>query len=62
MDQKTVRKLEQELEEAIADLIVRMGLKKLPLLPSRQTMHLMAKAAVSVYESAVENQDGSTAD
>jgi len=28
----------------------------LPLLPSQQTMHLMAKAAVAVYESAVENQ------
>ena len=33
-----------------------MGLKKLPLLPSRQTMHLMAKSAVTVYEAAVENQ------
>ena len=31
-------------------------LKKLPLLPSQQTMHLMAKAAVTVYETAVENQ------
>jgi len=29
----------------------------LPLLPSQQTMHLMAKAAVTVYEAAVENQD-----
>jgi hypothetical protein len=27
------------------------------LLPSQQTMHLMAKAAVTVYEAAVENQD-----
>jgi hypothetical protein len=33
-----------------------MGLKKLPLLPSRHTMHLMAKAAVTVYEAAVDNQ------
>ena len=39
-----------------AGVIVGMGLKKLPLLPSRQTMHLMAKAAVTVYEAAVENQ------
>jgi len=30
-----------------------MGLKKLPLLPYRRTMHLMAKAVVTVYESAV---------
>ena len=59
---KAVRKLEQELEEAIAGVIVRMGLKNLPLLPSQQTMHLMAKAAVAVYEAAVENQDRSAAD
>lgn len=56
MEPKIVRKLEQELEDAIADVIVSMGLKKLPLLPSRHTMHLMAKAAVTVYEAAVENQ------
>jgi malic enzyme len=56
MDQKTARKLERELVKAIADVLIRMGLKKLPLLPSHQTMHLMAKAAVTVYESAVENR------
>ena len=55
MDQKIVRKLEKEIEDAIAEVIVGMGLKKLPLLPSRQTMHLMAKSAVAVYEAAVEN-------
>lgn len=57
MDQKTVEKLEGIIEEAIAEIIVKMGLKKLPLLPARHTMHLMAKAAVTVYEAAVENQD-----
>lgn len=57
MDPKTVKKLEERIEEAIADVIVvKMGLKKLPLLPARHTMHLMAKAAVSVYEAVVENQ------
>ena len=56
MDEKTVRRLEDELEVAIAGVVARMGLRKLPLLPSQQTMHLMAKAAVAVYESAVENQ------
>ena len=56
MDQKTVEKLEGMIEEAIAEILVKMGLKKLPLLPARQTMHLMAKAAVTVYEAAVENQ------
>lgn len=33
-----------------------MGIKKLPLLPDRHTMHMMAKAAVTVYEAAVENR------
>jgi hypothetical protein len=28
----------------------------LPLLPSQQTMHFMSKAAVAVYEAAVDNQ------
>ena len=57
MEQKTVRGIELELEEAIGDVVVRkLGLKSLPLLPSQQTMHLMAKAAVAVYEAAVHNQ------
>jgi hypothetical protein len=50
MDHRTVQKLEGEIEPAIAEVIVRMGLKRLPLLPSRRTMHLMAKAAVAVHE------------
>ena len=57
MDPKTVKKLEEKIEEAIAEVTVaKMGLKKLPLLPARDTMHLMAKAAVSVYEAVVESQ------
>lgn len=55
-DEKTVRKLEHELEEAIAGVVACLGLRRLPLLPSQQTMDLMAKAAVAVYEPAVENQ------
>ena len=55
MDPKTVAKLEEKIEEAIAEVIVRIGHKKLPILPARHTMHLMAKAAVTVYETAVEN-------
>ena len=47
----------EELEKAIGGIFVSMGLKRLPLLPSQQTMHLMAKAAATVYEAAVENQD-----
>ena len=56
MDERTVGKLERELEEAIAGVVARLGLRRLPLVPSQQTMHRMAKAAVAVYESAVENQ------
>ena len=55
MDPRTVSKLEQKILEAIFEIVVKMGLKKLPLLPSHQTVHLMAKAAVAVYEAAVEN-------
>jgi hypothetical protein len=57
MDPRTVEKLESKIEEAIAEVIVKMGVRKLPLLPSQQTMHLMAKAAVAVFEAAVENKD-----
>jgi uncharacterized membrane protein len=56
VDHKTVEKLESKIEDAIAEIILSMGLKKLPLLPARHTMHLMAKAAVTVYEAAVANQ------
>ena len=55
MEQKIVRRLETEIEDAFADVIV----GKLPLLPSRETIHLMAKAAVTVYDAAVENHGGS---
>ena len=55
MDPRTVSKLEQKIVEAIFEVVIKMGLKKLPLLPSHHTVHLMAKAAVAVYEAAVEN-------
>jgi hypothetical protein len=57
MEPKSVAKLERKIEKAIAEIIVKMGVRTLPLLPSRHTMHLMAKAAVAVYEAAVENDD-----
>jgi len=56
MDAKFARTLVRELDEAIAQVIVRVGLKKLPLPPDRHTMHSMAKAAVAVYEAAIENR------
>jgi hypothetical protein len=58
MDQKVVHKLENKIEDAIAEVIVfQMGLKKLPLLPCRQTMEMMSKAAVAVYEAVVEEHE-----
>jgi len=56
VEPKTVERLEVKIEEAIAEVLLKMGLKKLPLLPDRRTMHLMSKAAVTVYEAAVENR------
>ncbi len=55
MNENYVRELEKHLEKPIADVIRKMGLHALPLLPSPRTVHLMAKAAVSVYEAAVEH-------
>ena len=55
IDPKTIDALEEKLKRVIVEVIMEMGLKRLPLLPSSETMHLMAKAAVAVYESAVEN-------
>ncbi len=58
MDQRTADRLEREIEQAIAGVVARLGLKKLPLLPSQQTMRMMAKAAVAVYEAAVDGTEG----
>ena len=58
MDQKSVRKLERELEKAIAEVvIVRNKNWKYLLMPSRHTLQMMAKAAVAVYETAAEKQE-----
>jgi hypothetical protein len=57
MDPKTVRKLEDELEKPIGEVIRRLDLKKLPFLPSRRTIEMMAKAAVAVYEAADEEHE-----
>jgi len=58
MDQKIARKLEKELEQAIAEVvIVRNKNWEYPLLPSQHTMQMMAKAAVAVYEVAAENHE-----
>ena len=55
MKQKAVSALEQNLENAILRVIMRsIKGRRIPLLPSHRTIHLMAKAAVVVYETAVE--------
>jgi hypothetical protein len=55
MEQKIVSALERALESEILRVVMR-GIKgrRLPLLPSHRTIQLMAKAAVVVYETAVE--------
>jgi hypothetical protein len=58
MEQKAVSALEQNLENAILRVIMRsIKGRRIPLLPSHRTIHLMAKAAVVVYETAVEVSD-----
>jgi hypothetical protein len=57
MDQKVAKRLEREIEKAIIEVICRLGLKRLPLLPAHRTMTMMAKAAVAVYEQAVDSPD-----
>ena len=57
MDPKKSAKLERPLEKAISKVICKLGLKNLPLLPAHRTMKEMAKAAVAVYERAVDEPD-----
>jgi hypothetical protein len=54
MDQMKARKLEQELLKAIREVVCRLGLRRLPVLPSHQTMQEMARAAVAVYEAEAD--------
>ncbi|SFI54668.1 hypothetical protein [Planctomicrobium piriforme] len=57
MDHRVVEMLEAELAEAIAQALQTIPPKRLPLHASEQIVHLMAKAAVTVYEAAVEGAD-----
>jgi hypothetical protein len=55
MEQKAVSALEANLENAILRVIMRsVKSRRIPLLPNHRTIHLMAKAAAVVYETAVE--------
>ncbi len=53
-----VQTLEELLEQTIADALESKKLKKLPVKPRREITHLMAKAAVAVYEGVVEGREG----
>jgi hypothetical protein len=53
-----VEKLESLLEHAITSALESKKLTKLPVRPRREITHLMAKAAVAVYEGVVEGRDG----
>jgi len=55
MDQKTVKNLEREIEKALVEILIHRNKGwRWPLMPAQATMHLMAKAAVAVYEAVVE--------
>jgi hypothetical protein len=56
VDQRIVETLETKIEATISEVLRKLDSKQLPPKPSRQTIHLMAKAATTVYEAAVENQ------
>ncbi|NND98620.1 MAG: hypothetical protein HKN47_14965 [Pirellulaceae bacterium] len=55
MDQEDVRYLEDVIANAIADALQQHH-GELVMSPSPRTIHLMAKASVAVYESAIENR------
>ncbi len=46
------RDLEREIEGAIRERIDRLAAEQLPFQPTGRTIHLMAKAAMAVYEAA----------
>jgi hypothetical protein len=60
MDLKKAARLERHLEKALIEVICKLGLKNLPLLPAHRTVPLMAKAAVAVYEKAADEPDDGT--
>jgi hypothetical protein len=55
MNHKAVEKLENKLEDAIAEVFKAMNKKKIPIVPDHHTLKMMAKAATAVYEAVVEN-------
>ena len=63
MDPKVASRLEREMEKAIIEIVIRLGLKKLPLLPAHQTIKMMASCCLRVPgrgRSAEEPRGGVT--
>ena len=58
MKSNLIELLEEVLEQAIANAFESKKLKKLPVKPRKEVTHLMAKAAVAVYEGVAEGRDG----
>lgn len=58
MDAETIKTWEREIEQALAGVVGRLVGRGQP--PSQRTLHLMAKAAVAVYEAteAVRERPG----
>lgn len=57
MDQRDVDLLEKKIEGAIADVLEKIHPKILTSFPDDRTIHLMAKAAVTVYEASLVNEE-----
>ena len=55
MNSNWARDLEREIEAAIRDRIDQLAAEQLPVRPTGRTIHMMAKAALAVYE-AVDGQ------
>lgn len=51
MEPELVEDLEEELEAVILQALQRLGKNRLPHPPTPRLAHLMAKAAVTVYEA-----------
>jgi hypothetical protein len=56
VDGKVASRLEREIEKAVVEVVGRLGLKELPLLPAHLTMKRMAKAAVAVDQEELDRQ------
>jgi hypothetical protein len=58
MDHDQVRELEDEIGKAIAQVLRRLSKgRAMPRPPNDRTYHLMAKAAVAVFEAVDEAQE-----